>query len=115
MYQPNFGVFVLGFVHLKMDLVNLLVPVTISVQRGGLQIQPPIIDFGTLINSEMSQQMPVSVTNNGENAVKIESFSLRNGQEGLLYKQMKRFPFVINPKDTITYFIIFTKHLKTKL
>ena len=97
-----------GFVHLKMDRENLLVPVTIGVSKGGLQVSPDVIDFGTMISSLTTKPVPLTITNTGKDVIELQSLSLLQGQigedEGGNEVLVQRFlPVVVAPQETVTF------------
>lgn len=62
-----------GFVHLKTDADNLLVPVEIMVTKGGVHVTPEVVDFQTLVSPLQSRSMWLTLTNMNPQPIELLS------------------------------------------
>jgi hypothetical protein len=52
-----------GFVRLRTDVEDLLVPVEITVTKGGVHVMPEVVDFQTLVSPAQSKSMWLTLSN----------------------------------------------------
>lgn len=60
-----------GFVHVKTDIDNMIIPVEIHVMKGGIHRSPEELDFGTLTSSTDKRSLSVSLLNSGPQPVLV--------------------------------------------
>ncbi len=95
-----------GFVHIKMAKENLLVPVTISVSKGGLHITPSLVDFHTLITPRQTRMVTLSATNSGEQSVELQEITVHSGNETNSFGNLhiaEFDPVVVPPRATLQF------------
>ena len=60
-----------GYVHVKTDRENMVLPVELHVLRGGLHPTPKDFDFGILTSSDEQRVVPISLLNSGTGSVAL--------------------------------------------
>ena len=61
----------LGYVHLKTDRDNIVIPVDVQVLEGGLYSTPEAIDFGVLMNPGDVSEVQLLLMNSGSKIVEV--------------------------------------------
>ena len=61
----------MGYVHLKTDRDNIVIPVDLQVLEGGLHATPEVINFGILTKSNDVSKVDLYLMNSGTNAVEV--------------------------------------------
>lgn len=71
-----------GFLHIKTNLDNLVVPIDIVVLNGGIHAMPEQLHFGAIVPGE-PHMIPVTLLNSDRTPVKVLDVSTRNIDESI--------------------------------
>lgn len=94
-----------GYIHLKTNFENMIIPVQIRVVDPGLRVFPNKIDFGTLVGYNEKVVVPIHLHNTGDVPVRIEGTALQRHDPCVVI--MVRGSRVIPPKTKVRNAIMF--------
>ena len=87
-----------GFLHIKTDLDNLVVPIDIVVLTGGIHASPEKLDFGATVPGE-GHTIPISLLNSDDSPVAILEVVTRNIDDAISIKYDR--DLVLKPQQSI--------------
>lgn len=70
-----------GYVHVKTDRENMVLPVELEVLQGGLHPTPKEFDFGILTSPKEQRVVPISLLNSGDEPVALTGVSPENHED----------------------------------